>query len=114
MPIGLFILSLVIMLPNDDRLGFHDWNEPDAVNAYLLDEYFGRFTAFLYGWVLPGFSFYFGPELMIYTSGEMRKPRKNLASGSRRYFYRLVLFYVLGPLAISVTCRRSALSNREA
>ncbi|KAJ5770524.1 uncharacterized protein N7511_002575 [Penicillium nucicola] len=109
--IGLLILSLVIMLgggPNHDRLGFRYWNEPGAVKTYLLDGTSGRFTAFLYVWVFSGFSFYFGPELMVYTSGEMRNPHKNLASASRRYFYRLVFFYVLGSLAIGVTCRSDA------
>ncbi|CAI7623143.1 unnamed protein product [Penicillium glandicola] len=109
--VGLLILSLVLMLgggPTHDRLGFRYWKEPGAVNTYLLDGDSGRFTAFLYVWVFSGFSFYFGPELMVFTSGEMRNPRKNLASASRRYFYRLVVFYVLGSLAIGVTCRSDA------
>ena len=111
MVIGLLILSLVIMLgggPTGDRLGFRYWNNPGAVKAYLVDGAGGRFTAFLYVWVFSGFSFYFGPELIVFTAGEMRNPRKNLPIASRRYFMRLVVFYVLSTLAIGVTCSSDA------
>lgn len=111
MIVGLLVLSLVIMLggtPTHDRLGFRYWNEPGAFNAYLVEGSGGKFTAFLYVWVFSGFSFYFGPELLVFTSGEMRNPRKNLASASRRYCARLAIFYVCGVLAIGVTCSSRA------
>ena len=34
----------------------------------------------------------------------MENPRRNLPIAARRYFYRLVIFYVLSVLAIGVTC----------
>ena len=34
----------------------------------------------------------------------MESPQRNLPIASRRYFYRLVIFYVLGVFAIGVTC----------
>ena len=39
------------------------------------------------------------------TSGEMESLRRNLPKASKRYFYRLVFFYVFGVLVIGVTCR---------
>ncbi|KAF4549231.1 Amino acid permease-like protein 31 [Elsinoe fawcettii] len=111
MIIGLLLLSLIIMLggtPTEDRIGFRYWNEPGAVKPYLLPGASGRFTAFLYVWIFSGFSFYFGPELIIYTAGEMRSPRKNLPTAARRFFYRLLIFYVLGALAIGITCKSDA------
>ncbi|OQV00979.1 hypothetical protein CLAIMM_06407 [Cladophialophora immunda] len=102
---GLLILSFVLMLgggPDHDRLGFRYWNNPGAVKAYIVDGAGGRFTAFLYIWVFSGFSFYFGPELVIFSTGEMQNPRKNVPQTSHRYFIRLVIFYVLGALGIGI------------
>lgn len=45
---------------------------------------------------------------MVFTSGEMRNPRKNLPTASRRFFLRLMIFQVLGTLAIDVTCQANA------
>ncbi|KAF7591095.1 hypothetical protein BBP40_001994 [Aspergillus hancockii] len=59
------------------------------------------------GVIGTGFSF-FDPELMVFTGGEMRNPRKNLLIASRRYFGRLVVFYILRTLSMSVTCPSNA------
>lgn len=111
MIIGLLILSFILMLgggPSHDRLGFRYWNDPGAVKTYILEGPGGRFTAFLYVWVFSGFSFYFGPELIVFTAGEMRNPRKNLPIAARRFFYRLIIFYILGSLAIGVVCNSNS------
>ncbi|KAH6647559.1 AAT family amino acid transporter [Truncatella angustata] len=104
---GLLILSLVLMLgggPDHERLGFRYWYDPGAVNESIVGGAGGRFVAFLRVWILSGFSFYFGPELIIVTSGEMRNPQKNLPIASRQFFYRLIFFYVLSALAIGAIC----------
>ncbi|CAO2655101.1 Nn.00g101650.m01.CDS01 [Neocucurbitaria sp. VM-36] len=111
MLIGLLFLAVILMLgggPNHDRLGFRYWNDPGPVKEHIVGGAGGRFTAFLYVWVFSGFSFYFGPELIIVTSGEMYHPRKNLPIASRRFFYRLVFFYVFGALAIGIICNSNS------
>ncbi|KAH7356071.1 proline permease PrnB [Pyrenochaeta sp. MPI-SDFR-AT-0127] len=111
MLMGLLLLAVILMLgggPNHDRIGFRYWRDPGAVKEHVVGGAGGRFTAFLYVWVFSGFSFYFGPELIIVTSGEMYHPRKNLPIASRRFFYRLAFFYVFGALAIGVICRSDA------
>jgi amino acid transporter len=80
------------------------WNDPGATKEYIVGGSGGRFTTFLYVWVWSGFSFFFGPELMVFTGGEMRNPRKNLPIASRRYFDRLIIFYILGTLSMGVSC----------
>ncbi|KAL1882874.1 hypothetical protein Daus18300_000512 [Diaporthe australafricana] len=103
----LLIMSLVLMLgggPNHERLGFRYWYDPGAMNESLVSGASGRFVAFLRVWILSGFSFYFGPELIIVTSGEMQNPRKNLPIASRQFFYRLIFFYVLSAVAIGAIC----------
>ncbi|KAF6826251.1 proline-specific permease [Colletotrichum plurivorum] len=109
--IGLLIMSVVLILgggPSGQRRGFYYWVDPGATKEYLIPGPGGRFTAFLYGWVFSGFSFYFSPELIIITGGEMRNPRKNLPIASRRFFYRLIIFYLLGSLAIGAICSSNA------
>ncbi|KAK4500160.1 hypothetical protein PRZ48_008346 [Zasmidium cellare] len=111
MLVGLLILSLVLMLgggPDHDRIGFRYWNNPGATKRYLVSGSCGEFTSFLYVWVFAGFSFYFGPELMIFMTGEMHSPRKNLPTAGRRFFYRLILFYILGAIAIGAICNSNA------
>lgn len=44
-------------------------------------------------------------------AGEMQSPRRNLPKAAKRYFYRLIGFYVLGVLAIGVV--RSNPSKHE-
>lgn len=107
MIIGLLILSFILFWgggPSHDRLGFRYWKDPGAVKEYITTGEGGRFTAFLYVWVFSGFSFYFSPELIIFTGGEMVNPRKNLPIASRHFFWRLIFFYIFGVLAIGVTC----------
>ncbi|KAJ4354469.1 uncharacterized protein N0V89_006206 [Didymosphaeria variabile] len=108
---GLLLLAFILALgggPTHDRLGFRYWNNPGATKEYIVGGPGGRFTAFLYVWVFSGFSFYFGPELIVFTAGEMRNPRKNLPKAGRRFFGRLMAFYVLGSLAIGVICSSNA------
>ena len=105
---GLLILAFILCVgggPDQGVLGFRYWNSPGAVKTLLVPGAGGRFTAFLYAWVFAGFAFFFGPELIIFTAGEMRNPRRNLPSASRKFFVRLIVFYVLGALAIGVIVR---------
>lgn len=108
---GLLILSLILFWgggPSGDRLGFRYWEHPAAVKAYIVGGAGGRLTSFIWTWGFSGFSFYFSPELMVFTAGEMRNPRKNLPIAARRFFYRLVVFYVLSALAVGVICNSSS------
>lgn len=105
--IGLLILSFILFWgggPNHARLGFHYWKDGHAAKEYLVTGSAGRFCAFLWSLIHSVFSFNFAPELMVITGGEMEAPRRNLPKAAKRYFYRLLIFYVLGSLAIGVIC----------
>ena len=107
MMIGLLILSFILFWgggPSRDRLGFRYWNNPGAAHPYIKTGDTGRFISFWETLILSVFPFTFAPELLVVTGGEMESPRRNLPIASRRYFYRLVIFYVLSVLAIGVTC----------
>ncbi|KAF2144336.1 uncharacterized protein K452DRAFT_223312 [Aplosporella prunicola CBS 121167] len=103
--IGLIIMALVLVLgggPTHDRLGFRYWIEPGPVNEYLVSGDTGRLSAFVGTVCFSVYAFAFAPELLVVTGGEMESPRQNLPIAGRRYFYRLITFYILGALAIGM------------
>lgn len=119
MMIGLLILSFILFWgggPTHQRLGFHYWKDPGAVNTWLKDGDAGRMVAFTSTLVLSAFPFTFAPELLVVTGGEMQSPRRNLPIAAKRYFYRLIIFYLGSVLAIGVICASNdlALTNRGA
>lgn len=107
MMLGLLLMSFILFWgggPSRDRLGFRYWKNPGAANTYLAEGDTGRFVALLSTLVLSSFPFAFAPELLVVTGGEMESPRRNLPTAARRYFYRLIFFYVFCVLAIGVIC----------
>ena len=107
MMMGLLLLSVILFWgggPSHDRLGFRYWKRPGAANTYLADGDLGRFLALLKTLVLSSFPFAFAPEMLVGTGGELKAPRRNLPTAARRYFYRLMFFYVGSVLAIGVIC----------
>ncbi|KAB8070885.1 amino acid permease-domain-containing protein [Aspergillus leporis] len=99
MIIGLLILSFILFWvggPDNQRLGFHDRKDLGAMNAYLMTGNTGRFCAYLYVLCYPVFSFNFTPELLA------------LPMAAKRYFYRLIIFYIGDILAIGVICPSNA------
>lgn len=103
--IGLLIMALVLVLgggPHHDRLGFRYWTEPGPIAEYLVGGASGHICAFVGVVCFSIFAFAFAPELLVVTGGEMVSPRQNLPKAGKRYFYRLIFFYVLGSLAIGL------------
>ena len=103
--IGMLVMAVVLVFGGGrthDRLGFRYWTEPGPVNDYLVNGSAGQFYAFLGMLCFSIYAFAFAPELLIVTGGEMESPRRNLPVDGKRYFYRLVVFYCLGALAIGL------------
>ncbi|RAQ65591.1 lysine-specific permease [Aspergillus flavus] len=103
--IGLIIMAVVLVFgggPNRELLSFHYWKHPAPVNEYLVPGHVGRLSAFVATICHSVYAFGFAPELLIVTGGEMESPRPNLPTAGKRYFYRLVLFYIIGAFAISL------------
>jgi amino acid transporter len=106
MMIGLLILSFILFWGGGPKqhgiLGFHYWKDPGATTTWLRPGATGRFIAFIEVVVLSAFPFTFAPELLVVTGGEMKNPRRNLPKAARRYFFRLVFFYIGCVLAIGI------------
>ncbi|KAI4211633.1 MAG: hypothetical protein LQ351_005536 [Letrouitia transgressa] len=103
--LGLIILGVVLFFgggPTHDRLGFRYWQRPGAFIPYAAPGDTGKFLAFWTSLVRSGFAFVLSPELIVIAAGETEAPRRNIPKASSRFIYRLIVFYVLGSLVISV------------
>lgn len=103
--VGLIILSFILFWgggPKHDRLGFRYWQHPGAFTNHIMPGGFGRFLDIYTGVIKGAFAFILGPELVSLTSSECEDQRRNIAKAARRFVWRLMFFYILGTLAISV------------
>ncbi|CAK9436760.1 uncharacterized protein LODBEIA_P12820 [Lodderomyces beijingensis] len=104
---GLIILAIVLFFGGGPKqhgvVGFRYWKK-NAFKAYLVKDNLdlGRFLGFWTAIVKSGFSYIFGPEMIATCLGETENPRKNGIKASKRFIWRLLFFYVLGSLGISV------------
>ncbi|EAZ63582.2 Proline specific permease [Scheffersomyces stipitis CBS 6054] len=101
---GLIILGVVLFFgggPSHDRLGFRYWKH-SPFKEHIVGGSTGRFLGIWTAIVKSGFAFICSPELVAAAGGECRKPRRNIPKAARRFIYRLVFFYILGTLVISV------------
>ncbi|OAA64924.1 Amino acid/polyamine transporter I [Cordyceps fumosorosea ARSEF 2679] len=107
--IGLLILTVVLFFgggPAHEPLYFSNWTAgAGPVNTYLVDGGVGRLCAFVGTLTFSVYAFIFAPEMLVATAGEMQSPRRNMPRATKRYFWRLVVFYLLGVLAIGVLVR---------
>lgn len=74
------------------------------MNTWLASGDAGRTIAFFGTLVLSAFPFTFAPELLVVAGGEMQNPRRYFPVTAKRYFYRLIIFYLGSVLAIGVIC----------
>lgn len=105
--LGLVILGIVLFFgggPNHDRLGFRYWKDPGAFNSYPKPGLgrIGQFLAFWTSLIRSGFAFILSPETITIAAGESEAPRRNIPKASKRFIYRLIVFYIFGTLIVSV------------
>ncbi|CDH13147.1 probable Proline-specific permease [Zygosaccharomyces bailii ISA1307] len=103
--IGLIILSFILFWgggPNHDRLGFRYWQRPGGFAHHVMGGSAGSFLDIYTGIIKGAFAFILGPELICLTSSESQDQRNNIAKASKRFIWRLIFFYILGSLSISV------------
>lgn len=105
----LIIVGVVIDLgggPDGDRIGFRYWINPGPFNSAstgngVIPGAWGQFLAFFSTLITSAFSF-IGTEIVAVTVGEARNPRRAVPRAIKRVFFRIVAFYVLGILVISL------------
>ncbi|KAH6983517.1 amino acid permease/ SLC12A domain-containing protein [Ilyonectria sp. MPI-CAGE-AT-0026] len=102
--VGLLIMAFIIAVggnPQRHAIGFTYWKNPGPMKEYLAEGDLGRFLGFFSTLVNAAFSFG-GVEMVAVAAGEAENPRRNIPKAVRRVFWRIVLFYVLGSLAVGV------------
>lgn len=102
--VGLLIMAFIIAVggnPQHHAIGFTYWKNPGPMKEYLAEGDLGRFLGFFSTLVNAAFSFG-GVEMVAVAAGEAENPRRNIPKAVRRVFWRIVLFYVLGSLAVGV------------
>ncbi|KAH7268818.1 amino acid permease/ SLC12A domain-containing protein [Fusarium solani] len=102
--VGLLIMTFIVMLggnPQHRRLGFTYWVDPGPMKAYLVPGATGRFLGFFSTLTNASFSFG-GVEMVAVAAGEAENPRRNIPKAVKRVFWRILLFYVLGSLAVGI------------
>lgn len=100
----LSLISLAIVLffgggPKKEPLWFGFWKNPGPTVEYLVPGASGRLAGFISTLTVSASAFTFAPEMLVVTSGEMQSPRRNIPIATRRFFYRMLIFYVVGSSA---------------
>lgn len=102
--VGLLLMAFIIDLggsPTHDRLGFRYWVNPGFMPPTVASGGAGRFLSFFSTLVTAAYS-YGGVEGCAVAAGEAENPRRNIPKAVRRIFWRIIVFYVLGALAVGV------------
>ncbi|OQU96570.1 hypothetical protein CLAIMM_02634 [Cladophialophora immunda] len=103
--LGLLLMAFIVDLggsPTGDRLGFRYWYNPGpAMKEVVMTGNAGRFLGLWSTLVYAAFSFG-GVEMVALAAGEAADPRRNVPKAVKRVFWRIVIFYVFGSLAIGV------------
>ena len=103
--IGLIFLGVILFFgggPDHDRLGFRYWQDPGSFTEYLVPGSTGRFLAIWTAIVRATFGLVLCPEIIPTAAAETEAPRRNIPKATRRFIYRIIAFYVLGVLVITV------------
>ncbi|KAI4527798.1 hypothetical protein K523DRAFT_319322 [Schizophyllum commune Tattone D] len=103
--IGLIIMGLVIDLGGVDgqeRIGFRYWNDPGPFVQYLdLPGALGRFAGFWTTLANAAYA-YSGIESIASAAAETRSPRRNIPKAARRIFWRILIFYIVAILIVTM------------
>lgn len=92
--IAVGVLMIFGILRGGEQAGWHNWTVGDAPFA-------GGFASMIGVAMIVGFSFQ-GTELVGIAAGESADPAKNIPRAVRQVFWRILLFYVLAILIISL------------
>ncbi|KAL1731376.1 amino acid permease/ SLC12A domain-containing protein [Schizophyllum commune] len=103
--IGVIIMGLVIDLggvEGQERIGFRYWRDPGPFVQYLdIPGPLGRFAGFWATLTSAAYS-YSGIESITNAAAETKNPRRNIPKAAKRIFWRILIFYVLAILVVTM------------
>ncbi|EJP61739.1 amino acid transporter [Beauveria bassiana ARSEF 2860] len=100
----LFCFTFITMVggnPQHDAYGFRYWRSPGPFAEYLATGNLGRFQGFLSALWSAVFTIV-GPEYVSMLAGEAILPRRNLKSAFRATYGRLIFFFLLSAICVSI------------
>ncbi|KAL5332583.1 amino acid permease/ SLC12A domain-containing protein [Aspergillus crustosus] len=103
--IGLILLTFITMVggnPKHDKYGFRHWTD-GVMYEFYTDGDTGRFLGLINVIIYAGFSLA-GPDLPALAAGEIQNPRYTIPRVVKMIFWRIVGFYVIGTLAVTIIC----------
>lgn len=104
--IGLMFFGLITMCganPKGDAYGFRNWPKGGLFKEYLVEGNTGKFLGFWNVLIYAAFACA-GPDMLGMVSGEISRPRKNIAMAAKRTYIRIFLFYVGGIFFMNSMC----------
>jgi len=87
--------------PQHDTYGFRYWHHP--MKEYLETGSLGRFLGFWRIFIYAAFACG-GPDVVMMTSAEVQNPRVVIPRATKKIYFRLGLFYIVGTLALGTLC----------
>ncbi|KZT60255.1 hypothetical protein CALCODRAFT_429636 [Calocera cornea HHB12733] len=103
--VGLIIMGLVVDLgggPDHTRIGFLYWENPGPFVQYLgIEGSWGKFLGFWATFANAAYA-YSGIESISVAAAETHNPRHAIPKAAKRIFFRILLFYVLSILVVSM------------
>ncbi|GAA5984516.1 hypothetical protein JCM11641_007008 [Rhodosporidiobolus odoratus] len=106
--LGLIICALIITAggvpasdPAEYPIGFRFWHQTPFQQLNGIEGSLGRFLSFWTVFLQAAFSF-LGTEIVALTAGEAENPRRNVPKAINRVFWRIIFFYVVGVLMMSL------------
>lgn len=102
--VGIIILMVVLAAgggPTGEVHGFKYYHNPGAFAEYIGNGDVGRFTGFWSSFTNSVFA-YLGIELIGVTVGEAQNPRRNIPRAIKLTFWRILLFYILSVLLLTM------------
>ncbi|CAK7221434.1 hypothetical protein SBRCBS47491_004524 [Sporothrix bragantina] len=100
----LMMFTLVTMCggnPQHDAYGFSNWNDPAPILEYYSSGNSGKFEAFLSALWFASFTCV-GPEFLSIAASEVKHPRTYVKKAYKVLFFRIIIFFVGGALAIGI------------
>ncbi|EJU03166.1 hypothetical protein DACRYDRAFT_106337 [Dacryopinax primogenitus] len=103
--LGLIIMGLVVDLgggPDHTRIGLYYWQNPGPFVQYLnIPGSLGQFLGFWATFSNAAYA-YSGIEGISVAAAETRNPRQAIPKAAKRIFFRVLLFYVISILIVSM------------
>ncbi|TNY18367.1 amino acid permease/ SLC12A domain-containing protein [Rhodotorula diobovata] len=102
--LGLILLGIIITaggVPGTEPIGFRYWHETPFQQLNDIPGAKGRFLSFWTVFLQASFSF-LGTEIVALTAAEAENPRRNVPKAINRVFWRILFFYVVGVLVMSL------------